>query len=778
MNMNLYIKKKRVIIPFALILMYTVIGFFILPVISKKLIVDGMNKALERTVSIEKIKINPYTLTVAVHNLSVKDKDNTPFLGAERIFVNGQVASIFTLSAVVKGISIEKPYVEITRNKDNSFNFSDLTAPDKKDTTTSNKDEKTGKIPRFTIKNIQISQGSIDFHDLAEGVNHSIDDLSFVVPSISSKARNRENQVEGDIRLSMNGSEFIIKIETMPFSQGRLSKIGLKTGNIDLLHYLSYFPIPADLVVKDADINVDVSLTFTKENDAAKIGLQGQINLLNTDIITSIEDQLIKVPAIGIEAETHDIFSKQLKIAACKISSPEIFLKRDQDGQLNLQKYFQKNKDERIHDDQTIKEKIDGPLFGAIIDLFQIENANVEFQDISETEPFKTTLSELNVKAFDIQVGKQVSGTLGVDFKTESDEFFNTHGSFDLVPFKYDGTLTLSKIQLNKYAPYYSRFLYFDVSDGLVNLDSDILIESEDDQLDLNVDVNVVSLVSLLLEDRQTKESMLSLPECKITQAGLRLSEKSIHTKGIELKDGRILLERMKDGRLNFSGPANNDQNLGVPSIDADKEKDKEPQNESTWKISLEDFGLNNFSIDLKDKMPIDPVTVSLSDINIGAKNLKTYGDTPGQVTADMTFNDQGRIRVNGNLMPGKPSGALDVVLDKLDIQSVQPYFTEAVKIMVTQGNLNGSGRVVFDMAAGEKPRLSFAGKTSVTEFVSLDKTSAKDFFKCGSFYLSDVDFSLFPLTLEIKDVSLTDFYSRIIVHENGTLNLTDVFSS
>ena len=43
MNMKSVIKKKRVIIPMGLILIYTVIGFFILPVISKKLIVDGMN---------------------------------------------------------------------------------------------------------------------------------------------------------------------------------------------------------------------------------------------------------------------------------------------------------------------------------------------------------------------------------------------------------------------------------------------------------------------------------------------------------------------------------------------------------------------------------------------------------------------------------------------------------------------------------------------------------------------------------------------------------------
>jgi hypothetical protein len=106
----------------------------------------------------------------------------------------------------------------------------------------------------------------------------------------------------------------------------------------------------------------------------------------------------------------------------------------------------------------------------------------------------------------------------------------------------------------------------------------------------------------------------------------------------------------------------------------------------------------------------------------------------------------------------------------------LQPYFTDAVKILVTDGYLNTDGKFNLDMGQASGPDVKFDGQASITNFICLDKHTAKDFFKCNSFYLSGLGVSLFPMDLAIKEVSLTDFYSRIIVDDSGELNLNTIF--
>ena len=158
-----------------------------------------------------------------------------------------------------------------------------------------------------------------------------------------------------------------------------------------------------------------------------------------------------------------------------------------------------------------------GRVFGRAYLLDTVWGERYVVGDRSVDNAFETRLSDLNVKAFKVHLGSQVSGTLGVDFKTEAGELVETHGSFNQNPLKYDGTLTLSNIVLNKYLPYYGRYLYFDISDGLASLDSDILIEKKEEQLDIDAEMHLFSMASLNLADRDTRESMLILPGVRIS---------------------------------------------------------------------------------------------------------------------------------------------------------------------------------------------------------------------------------------------------------------------
>lgn len=121
-------QRKLVVWTLALVAAYTVIGFFILPPIIRSVAANQLTKQLGRKVSIQKVKLNPFTLAATVDGLLIKDKDGQPFVSWDEVYVNFQLSSFFGHPWVFKEISTTKPFVRVQMNPDGTFNFSDIIA--------------------------------------------------------------------------------------------------------------------------------------------------------------------------------------------------------------------------------------------------------------------------------------------------------------------------------------------------------------------------------------------------------------------------------------------------------------------------------------------------------------------------------------------------------------------------------------------------------------------------------------------------------------------------
>ena len=121
-------RRKLVGWVLGLLVFYTILGFLILPPIVRAIAVKQLSRQLDREVSIEKIKINPFALSTTVRGLLIKDKDGQAFISWDEVYVNFQLLSFFGHPWVFKEISVSKPYVRVQINKDYTLNFSDLIA--------------------------------------------------------------------------------------------------------------------------------------------------------------------------------------------------------------------------------------------------------------------------------------------------------------------------------------------------------------------------------------------------------------------------------------------------------------------------------------------------------------------------------------------------------------------------------------------------------------------------------------------------------------------------
>ena len=121
-------RRKLALWTFWLLVAYAIIGFLILPPIIRAVAVKQLSKQLDREVSIQKVKLNPFALSTTIRGLLIKDTDGEPFVSWDEVYVNFQLSSFLGHPWVFKEISVTGPFARVQMNQDGTFNFSDLIA--------------------------------------------------------------------------------------------------------------------------------------------------------------------------------------------------------------------------------------------------------------------------------------------------------------------------------------------------------------------------------------------------------------------------------------------------------------------------------------------------------------------------------------------------------------------------------------------------------------------------------------------------------------------------
>lgn len=164
------------------LIIFSIAGFFIAPPLLKWIAVKKLSEQLHREVTIEKIKINPFVLSADISGFRIKERHSSAtFISFEGLHVNVQSVSLFKRGLIVDEIRLKSPYAHIVHNEGTVYNFSDLLKPEQE---MNKKAEKEGL--RFSLNNIQVTSGAIDFIDGPKKTEHAIKNLDLMVPFISN----------------------------------------------------------------------------------------------------------------------------------------------------------------------------------------------------------------------------------------------------------------------------------------------------------------------------------------------------------------------------------------------------------------------------------------------------------------------------------------------------------------------------------------------------------------------------------------------------------------
>ncbi len=322
--------RKIAIWAISIFVAFGVLLGLVAPPLLRGKIASELGKKFHREVSIEKIKINPYAMTLSVGGFVMKERQSqTTALSLEEIYVNLEMQSLFRLAPVIKEIRVAKPYVNLVRNENGKYNFQDII------------DEimsgPPGPTPRFSLNNIQVVGGKIDFDDRPEQTKHVISAIKIGVPFISSIPTDVEIKVQPAFEALVDDAPFRIDGETHPFKGSRESTIHLNIDKLKIPKYVEYSPIELNFKVSSGHLDGELTAAFrTIKDEASVLSISGNLGIKELRVQEKSDAPLLSLPSFDVVIDGVEVFSKKAHLKSIKAQSPELHVTRNRDGTLNL----------------------------------------------------------------------------------------------------------------------------------------------------------------------------------------------------------------------------------------------------------------------------------------------------------------------------------------------------------------------------------------------------------------------------------------------------------
>jgi uncharacterized protein involved in outer membrane biogenesis len=694
-------RKQKLLTIFAcLVAFYTLAGFIVIPMILESILPKKLAEALHRPVSVAKIRLNPYALSLTVTGFDIKDTNGSdPFVSFERLFVNIDGASLFRLKPAVEELSLEKPRISLSRLTSRKYNFSDLLPAEKKE-----KKPETEKQPLpvlFAVSNVRIMDGNVTFKDIPMNKTHVLSPINFSLPFISNEQSYIDTFATPILEGSINETGVSIKVETKPFKDTIETIVHLDLTGIPVPYYFAYAPNDLGFKITDGSIDLQSELSYKRADKDAVFSVQGKATLAHLTILDRHDAPVLKVPNLKVAISPSHPLQRQLKIASVIIEQAELNVSRDTEGKLNLLSLGPPpapSKENTPPAETAPAPDAAKEPFKLQVDEINLGGCRISYTDRAasqplpkkEVPPVQMILDNivLTLNGFSLAPESRVSFNLKSRLNNEAS--ITADGQATLSPLSVDSKFDLGDLSLQWIAPYIPENIRLSIADGRFSTSGNAAVKTNPDGKLTATVKGAASIDKFNAKDKDTSESFVSWDLFSLGNVDFSYNPLRIDIETIKLQKFTNHLAIEKDGALNavkiFKAPE-------APP-DSKKETPKEKESASRQdkvpvkigKIELKDFG-----VAFADKK-IEPnfsTRLNLSEANISG--LTTEGFKAARVFAKGKIDDYAPIEIKGDINPLGDDLFLDMTLglSNLELSPFSPYTGKYIGRAIEKGKLN-----------------------------------------------------------------------------------------
>lgn len=160
--------SRSFLIAAALLVIYTLVGFFLAPYLIKRQAARFVEESLQCRLTIEEVRVNPYALTLDIKNLDLRDKDGSPLFAFKESFINFQAASLWRWAWSFAEVRLDGPDMNLEMRPGGRINLLDIAdrMPKKEQGQEPLQEgKKKDHPPRLIMEQIALNKGRFVFTD-------------------------------------------------------------------------------------------------------------------------------------------------------------------------------------------------------------------------------------------------------------------------------------------------------------------------------------------------------------------------------------------------------------------------------------------------------------------------------------------------------------------------------------------------------------------------------------------------------------------------------------
>jgi hypothetical protein len=753
-------KLRNVILGVLVVLAaFAALGFFVVPPVAKYYVVKTLSEQLGRDVAIQDIAFNPFALSARVQGLAVHERRSSQtFFAFDELLLNLEYRSLLRRAPVLKQVTLVRPYVHIARNLDGtSYNFSDLLT---KFSAPSGTDRSHG-TPRFSLNNIQLLNGRVEFDDHPKRLRHTVSEIGVAIPFISNLPDVVDVYVQPAFAAKVNGTPVALHGRTKPFKDTLETSIDLNIERLELPKYVEYVPARLGFQLASGLLDTRLTASFVRAHDKGPLlTVRGDLGVEKLAIRSLDGKPLLNLAALTVPVAGIDVLARKIQLGSIAFTSPEVFVRRNQDGTINW---------------MSVRPQIDGTtprdaesngapsvaLSGAEV---AIHDGVVHLEDQVPAKGFRAELVAIQASLRDFALPQTAPALAELAFNTNRGETVKLAATVLIDPLTSEGTLDLGKVRLNNYEPYYAQLLLYKLEDGSADLSTKYSFVRGADGMRMRLSELDLTLTSMRMRKPAEQEDFLRAKFAQIRNASVDLDKLALTVGQVTLHGGLLNLIRERDGALN-----------ATRILPASKSASTSARQGTPWLITLQRAEAEKWKIAFTDLAAKQPVKLVMDDVRLSASALSNRKDAKGRLSLQAKVNDTGALKLAGPVAINPIAAQLDVEIERLGLVPLQPYFTEKVNVLVSSGDISLKGAANVAFATDGALSAGFNGDVTLADLASVDKAKSEDLLNWKSLYLGGVQYQHAPMTLSIDQVALSDFYARIIVFPDGRFNLQNI---
>jgi uncharacterized protein involved in outer membrane biogenesis len=740
----------------ALVLLAVALHFAV-PAVLRHVLETNVSAQLQRKVAVTRIEFNPLTLSARIEGLTIQAKQAgaPPLLALDGMTVDVSLASIWHRAPVFDRVLVEHPHIALARNDDGSYSVQDLVDAAMVDN--------GGPPARFSLNNIEVQGGTIDFDDHPRQRKHEVRDLSIGIPFLSSLPYQTTIKVLPHVAARVNGSPFSLAGTTTPFARERDASLDIDIDKLSLAQYLAYLPVKLRAKVTAGTVSTRAKLVFSEGDPQSRaLWISGEFTLDDFVLQRPNGAETLALASAKAHVARLDIFHQTLVVDNLRVERPVLTVRRAGDGAIDLAAPW------IDAPAKTARAADTSPPWQVGIEKASIADGTIHVDDSSVKPAYRVAFSGVTLDATDLSTAESKRAHLRVAMNSEFGA--TAKADVDMIPATLDATghVEIDKLSLRRFYPYYANVLNLDVQSGSLSIAGDFAHTSGPKGVVFTVQAGEASLDDLKLALRGERAPLWRVPRVALTGVGVDVAARRIDIAKVTSRDGALDIRRDREGAVNFA-------RLLKATVDTGRAARAEGGDEAGWSVVARQATFDRYSINVDDRMPASPVALKLRGVDVTAENLSNARGKRGRVTMRAATADGGKIALDGPLVANPLAARMRVDVSGLALAPLQPYLDPYVNVTVTAGKLAANGRLQFGVAddaqAAGDARTRWNGDVTISDFAALDTPAQAPLARWKRLALTGVDASADPPRLAIGTITLQDYFARVIVHEDATLN-------